>query len=406
MNIYMVVWKYFPCKEGGAERQCRKVVNELSRKGHRCTVLTARVYPLLADQEEGVCREKVVRLGKFAWVDASVRNFLVTFTSRFSPSKKTPARLLFWLSFPTTWLARLSFILALRRFLRSRDDHPDVIHVHEGHWIAGAVAWASEGLPVPVVCKEATYPYRPYISYDTPFRKKLMKARSTTHLIAITEAIRMTMLEHGVDEDRISLIPNGVNIPSITADIVDSTSVVYIGNFDQGTHQKAFDILFEAWVSAHGKRPNLVLTVLGGGDSKVWQNYIKANKCHDSVFFKGSVPDVGLYLREARMLVLPSRIEGLSNALLEAMSWGVPAIVSDIPAHRNLVINGENGVVVKVDDSIALANEIVRLSDDDDVAVQLGSKARKTIASRYSIEGVVASLTEMYMKLQHSEYDN
>ncbi|WP_163339183.1 glycosyltransferase family 4 protein [Desulfopila sp. IMCC35008] len=392
----MVIWKYYPSLEGGAERQCRKLVHELTGRGHECTVITAYNEKNLDRDGKGLSGERVIRLGDFAWVVIEFQNLLTSVIKILSPSRKIPASMLFWLSLPFTWLSRLSFMWSAKNYFCKNHSGYDVIHVHEAHWIAGAVEWACQGLDVPIICKEADYPHKKTISYDTPMREKLSGLRKESSFIAITEAIRQSMLATGIGRSRVSLIPNGVEIPEKRASVLESKAIVYIGNLTQGTHRKAFDILFESWVEVQKQRPDLKLIVLGGGDSSVWENYLKEKQCVGSVDFRGSVSDVGSYLQKARLFVLPSRVEGLSNALLEAMSWAVPVIVSDIPTHQSLVQSGVNGIAVPVGDSNALARAIVDLYDNDQLSVSLAIEGRNTIVSEYSIEHVVNLLEELY----------
>ena len=276
--------------------------------------------------------------------------------------------------------------------------------MHEAHWIAGGVAWASVGLDIPVVCKEADFPVAWKVGYDTPMRGLLGHYRRTAYFIAMTDAIRTGLLEAGIEKQKISIIPNGVEIPERMAEFVDSQDVVYIGNLTQGSVRKAFDVLFEAWAQVAQKNISARLIVLGAGDPAVWQQFLSKKGCLQSVTFKGTVADVSLYLKNARVFVLPSRVEGLSNALLEAMSWGVPPVISDIETHRSVVQNEENGLVVPVNNSELLAQAILKLLDDEEICMRLSHKARETIEEKYSIEIVSSALIELYMKLiRHNE---
>lgn len=401
MNIYMVVWKFFPCSEGGAERQCRKLVTHLSEQGHFCTVLTSRLNRGLTAEEvlEGY---SIQRLGRFAWIEDAFKRIFRKIRCTISSSGKGQVNdaVEFWLALPFVWLSRLSFMFALKSFLEKNGNAVDVVHVHEAHWIAGAVAWACRGFGLPIVCKEADYPAMTTVSYDTPLRNALARYRQETNFIAMTEAIAKSLQGNGIAGNRITRIPNGVELTGEQAAIKGKRDVVYIGNFIQGTQRKAFDILFEAWVLAQEHdRGKSRLVVLGAGERDVWKKYLERHGCLDSVYFAGGVQDVGPYLQHARLFLLPSRVEGMSNALLEAMSWGVPAVVSDIPANQSLIRHGVNGWVVPVNDSRALADAVITLLADNTLSLQLGHAARQEIEKRYTIERIATRLVELYTKL-------
>jgi len=398
----MVIWSFFPCFEGGAERQCRKLVSSLSKQGYSCVVLTSRLNRDLAVDEVLPEGYRVRRLGQFAWTEGAFRKIFRKVRSAVSFFDKGQVNdaVEFWLALPFVWLSRLCFMFALRSFLRKNEEAMDVLHVHEAHWIAGAVGWAASGLGLPVVCKEADYPAITTISYDTPLRSALAQYRQQVNFIAMTEAIARSLEESSITADRITRIPNGVLLPAEQAVIQGKRDLVYIGNFTQGAQRKAFDILFEAWVQVQQQEPGKArLVMLGAGAPEVWQEYLAQHNCLESVFFAGAVEDVGLYLQQARLFLLPSRVEGLSNALLEAMSWGVPVVVSDIPANRSLVCHQENGYVVPVGDSTALAAALIKLLNDEELSLQLGTAARQTIEKEYIIDQVTGRLLNLYGEL-------
>jgi glycosyltransferase involved in cell wall biosynthesis len=287
----------------------------------------------------------------------------------------------------------------LKRYLRQNHSDIDVLHVHEAHWIAGAVAWANNGLNIPIVCKEADFPVSQGISYDTPMRGALTQCRRHVNFIAMTKEIFDGLVANGIKKDQIFCIPNGVVVPNAVAQFDLSQDVVYIGNLTQGTRRKAFDILFEAWVKVVQINNSARLIVLGAGDPSGWKEYLEKNKCLHTVKFKGAVPDVSLYLKNARAFVLPSRVEGLSNALLEAMSWGVPVVISDISAHRSVIQHEENGLVVPVDNSELLAQAVLKLLGDEILCRKLSRNALETIQEKYSMTVVSASLIKLYSAL-------
>jgi glycosyltransferase involved in cell wall biosynthesis len=191
-----------------------------------------------------------------------------------------------------------------------------------------------------------------------------------------------------------------VELPSERSPVAGSSEVVYVGNLTQGARWKAFDILFTAWALLQRQdQGRTQLTVIGAGDPAPWQQYLAQQGCLDSVHFAGAVKDVAPYLRTARLFVLPSRVEGLSNALLEAMSWGLPVIVSDIPANLAVVRHQTNGWAVPVNDSAALAEAMLALLQDEELSLRLGRAARQTVEEQYTIERVAGQLVALYQKL-------
>jgi glycosyltransferase involved in cell wall biosynthesis len=90
------------------------------------------------------------------------------------------------------------------------------------------------------------------------------------------------------------------------------------------------------------------------------------------------------YLAIAQAFVLPSRSEGLPIALLEAMSAGLPVVVTDLDGMDDVVQRGEDGFLVPVEDARALANAILKLLSDPARARQMGIAARKHVMENYT----------------------
>jgi glycosyltransferase involved in cell wall biosynthesis len=104
----------------------------------------------------------------------------------------------------------------------------------------------------------------------------------------------------------------------------------------------------------------------------------------------------------ADAFVLPSRAEGISNALLEAMAVGVPVIASDVPGNTDVVEHEANGLLVEVDDPASLAAAILRLVDEPDLRERLRQEARRTVETRYSIGHVAERYVDLYRQLVSS----
>ncbi|MEI9966993.1 MAG: glycosyltransferase family 4 protein [Candidatus Moraniibacteriota bacterium] len=83
------------------------------------------------------------------------------------------------------------------------------------------------------------------------------------------------------------------------------------------------------------------------------------------------------YYQQARAFVLPSSNEGMSNALLEGLASGLPAIVTDIGGTRELVSEGENGFIVPIGSGEAIVEALRKLLDDSALAARMGAESRR-----------------------------
>ncbi len=273
----------------------------------------------------------------------------------------------------------------------------EVIHVHESNWMAGFAQWMGEQMRVPVWCKEASQPVLLYANMqDVPWKNEWKSRRMRCRFIAMTAGIARDLAAAGIPAKRIACVPNGVEIPDETAEPGRHADVLYVGNFTQGPGFKGFDVLLQAWGLAHRQEPGAKLHFCGGGDVRPWQAYASELGCGESVMFDGKTDDIGAAHRRSGLFVLPSRVEGLSNALLEAMASGLPAVVSDIPGNTAVVRNGVEGIVVPVGDAEALADALLKLYRSPDLRAQMGRMARTRAQEAFAMEKVAERLEAAY----------
>ncbi|BHH82702.1 hypothetical protein LA52FAK_09910 [Desulforhopalus sp. 52FAK] len=246
------------------------------------------------------------------------------------------------------------------------------------------------------MCKVRNTPALEIIGYDTPFRKTWSKLRKEAEFIALHPELERELILLGIVKEKIHLVPNGVELPELGIKQTTLDGVLYVGNFTQGASHKGFDTLLLAWPEVIRVRPGAHLTLVGGGDISTWKALVKDLGCIDSVTFTGKVSDPQQYYRQADVFVLPSRHEGMSNALLEAQSWGIPCVVSDISANAAIIINGKNGLIFPVDNAHIMAQNILSILSDSGLKATLGENARKIAEIKFNIERVAEKLVSVY----------
>lgn len=402
MKVAMLIWSFWPGHEGGAERQCRKILEHANDASVDFVVLTSRCCLRLASQEN-IAGGRVIRLGLLTPFENMVRRGLegllnvVPMESILGvPWKRWSLALQFWLMLPVVWCSRLCFVLSLRSWLSRNRNSVDVIHVHEASWLAGVGAWLGKCNRIPVLAKTAISPALPKLGFDTPFRNFLDQWRRTCIFIAQREELAIDLVRAGIDRTHIHILPNGVDIPRKAARPELAGPVIYVGNFSQGAHWKAFDVLIHAWSMVCRQAPQARLDMLGAGDHSQWLRLAQELGCADSIRFLGRIADPALHYERACLFVLPSRVEGISNALLEAQSFGLPCVVSNIPGNLAVVEHGVNGCVVPVGDAEALALAIVQLLDDPELRVRYGHSARDKMEKFFSMKNSINRLFNIY----------
>jgi glycosyltransferase involved in cell wall biosynthesis len=126
---------------------------------------------------------------------------------------------------------------------------------------------------------------------------------------------------------------------------------------------------------------------------------VEALQLEDHIHFCGKATDLQSYFAGIGIFVLPSRSEGFSNALIEAMAAGLPCIATDVGGNGEAIQHGRNGLLVPADDRDALANAIEELLGNPAAASRLGEAARRTAEERFSAEAMMRKVAALYSAL-------
>ncbi len=183
-----------------------------------------------------------------------------------------------------------------------------------------------------------------------------------------------------VKREKLALIPNPLRGSDSTeqADLPHPV-ILAVGRLH---HQKAYDVLLEGFAAFLGEHGEWHLAIAGEGalreELQRQGEYLGiASRLH----WLGRVPDPYPYYRAADLFAMPSRHEGMPNALLEALSCGLPVVVSDgSPGPLEFVEEGASGVVVQVESADALAHAFSRLAADPELRERLGKEGKKRVS--------------------------
>ena len=190
-------------------------------------------------------------------------------------------------------------------------------------------------------------------------------------------------------EGRVAIIPNGVVLPART-----QRSPRPLQRLIMVTQVARTKGIFDA-IDAMGRlvaaNPKLVLTIVGGGpDLERLREHVRRVGLESNVELLGWQPRarVDELLGDSDAFLLPSHFEGLPNAMLEAMTHGVPVVVTPVGAIPDIVRDGHNGLLVDVGDVAGLVRAVELLISDPRRGVALGMEGRRTVEEAYDIERI------------------
>lgn len=361
----MIASTYAPARDGLA-RQTHQLSRTLVEQGVSVTALTERLPGTSArDEVDGV---KVVRL--------RIAN-LSGYRRKIYP-----------------FIARMTAYL-----LRHRDEF-DVVHVHQMTIHTGVAVALARALGKPSVVKVAGGGDTGNIAYLRRWRYSgalsLRMLKQTSRVISISEQLTTELLDAGFPVAQIVELPNGVDVERFA--VPRTNDARHVMTAARLSHEKGIDILIAAWQSVATAYPHALLTILGDGPERpALEAQTRSLGIAERVAFAGEVEDVRPYLARS-VFVLPSRNEGMSNALLEAMAAACPIVASDISPNRGLIQDKIHGRWFRTGDVADLAARLIDLLGDPQEAAALGARAA-IAATRYSIDEVARRHRALYAEI-------
>lgn len=216
------------------------------------------------------------------------------------------------------------------------------------------------------------------------------------------------LLARGLPPEKIRVIYNGINLDRLQVDQADvakhreelgvSAEGKVVGILASLTPAKGHDVLLRA-IASMDTPVDVRVAVIGDGRLRADLEALAAQLgISERVTFFGYQRAVSNYLAACDLLVSASRDnEGCSNSILEAMALGIPVIATDIGGNRELVHDGDTGLLTPVGDERALAHAITRLLTDADLATRCTTQARQMTQRQFSLSRMVQDYEQIYM---------
>lgn len=285
-------------------------------------------------------------------------------------------------------------------FLWRRRKSFDILHAHTMEWSAIVAARLGKVLGKPVLIKDSTmngFESLTRFPDGAGWQRKIIRQ---ARFVAMTRTIGNNLEKAGVPPEKISYIPNGLSIAKNLPPRHPASPprVLFVGNLYQQP-AKGIDILLKAWVQVNREHPSAILEIVGDGDIPAYEEYAVKLGIGPSLRLYGKRSDLPSFYSGAAVFVLPSRREGMSNALMEAMSQALPCVATDISGSQDLIRSGENGLLVPAANSTALATAIGSMLANPADAAEMGRKAWATASAKIDMEVIAQSYLSLYRKL-------
>lgn len=217
---------------------------------------------------------------------------------------------------------------------------------------------------------------------------KLTMLNESDGIIALTESEKNLLLKYGIDQNKIFVIPPGIETPIITKNTNfrktnsisdDSQIVLFIGS---KSNDKGIIHLIESMKKIWKRSINAKLVIIGS-NTKEYENYIQKldRKTISNIIDLGNIENEIKHeaISESTLFVMPSQTESFGLVYLEAWSHQKPVIGCDIPSTKNLIENETDGLLVEFGNVEQLTEAILKVLTNDDFAKKLGKNGEKKI---------------------------
>ncbi len=273
----------------------------------------------------------------------------------------------------TKYILRVKY---LKKFLKSA--HPDVL-VAFAHGANYRALMAQKSTRTPTVISVRINPVGNYDALSDKLLIKWLFPRATGCVFQ-TEEQREFFKPYLQDNSKIILNPINAKYHNVSHPQFKEKSVVHHARLVDFKNQL---MLCDAFLKVHEKHPDYVLRIYGGGSEdgtkEKLEDKIADNHAEEFIFLMGPCNHIDVEIPKGEIYAFSSDYEGFPNSLLEAMAMGMPVVSTDCPpgGPRTVIRDGENGFLVPVGDSDALADRICRLIEDKNMSKRFGKEAAK-----------------------------
>jgi len=312
-------------------------------------------------------------------------------------------------------LGGLAYMVSLALYLLVHRREYDLIHVHQAVYPAFISVFLGKGvLGKTVIVKTASsgltsdikqLRHIPFGGLQLSYLLKKMEC-----LVAVSKISGKEFIEIGYPESRMVYIPNGVAVSEKGKRSYGPVECVV--TTARLSKEKGIDVLLRAWALVMKEEKTLKLIIVGDGplESEL-RGLCESLGLAGSVEFMGLTYNVEKYLEMADLFVLPSRTEGLSNALLEAMAHGIPCVATKVGGNDELLegedreilqggyVVGKNGLLVNPEDPEGLSKAVLYLVWAGKEKEEIARRGRRYVQENYSIDRVADTYIALYQRL-------
>ncbi len=362
-------------RQGGSERQAVQLSRLLHEDG------SFRVFVACLDAE-GSLRQEIEQLGINEIPEFKLKSF---YDANFLRQINTCAKFI-------------------------KQNEISVVHTHDFYTnIFGMFAASLARVPVRIASKRETL---------SKTKKQLLierqAFRSCDKILANAEAVKRFLIETGISAEKIVTIYNGLDLARLTsapnlkrekilrelglpsADGIKFVTIVANLRSDVKNHP----MFLQAAKKVKENFANVAFILAGEGElTESLKSLAKDLGIEKDTYFIGRCAQVAELLSVSDVCVLSSKSEGFSNSILEYMSASKPVVATDVGGANEAIVNNQTGFLVKSNDHEAMANRLIELLQNPELARQFGNRGRERVEKNFSLAAQLTKTLEFYENL-------
>ncbi len=300
----------------------------------------------------------------------------------------------------------IGYLGELVRLIRAHHVHLVVAHLF-GSMLYGGLAGRLTGVPVIGVLHGQT----DLAGARLAALKNTLVRNTLAHTVFVSDPLRQELNALlRLPAERTSVITNGVDTERFTpgtdgtlrAELQLPPGLPLAGAIGNVRRPKGYDVLLRAWRALLDAGTKAHLAIVGEGSGSLMQELLALRTTlglEQDVTFLGLRADVVNVLRSLDMLVSSSTTEGFSIVCVEAMACGVPVVATRSGGPESIIDDGVSGILVAVDDPLALAAGVRRVLRDSKLRTSMSSAGREQVERRFGHSRQIAAYAEIARRL-------
>lgn len=281
----------------------------------------------------------------------------------------------------------------------------EIVHAHhpKAHALGLAASFIT-GVPVFIYTRRVIFPIRRGV-----FSQLKYKSKRINKIVAVSEGVKKILVEYGLAPDRIEVIYGGIDLreilPRFNGQMVrkefniadDESLVALIGNF---SYYKGHTFFLEAIPLILRKMPKTKFILVGRDtDAEELRDLVDKLNIKQNTILAGFRTDIPEILAAAELTVNASLQEALAGTIRESLAMGKPVVATLVGGNPEMIKHKETGLLVPPEDAQALADGVITLLADKQLAKEMGLKGHQLVEEKFSVENMVNKTEELYAQL-------